>query len=217
MEISNTSGSRSSLSRSDMERSIEPGPETPQQTWTMPVQAFKAIHFVPRGCEDGIRRETASEAYAVAHELLPAPGGNHWCFYIGLSNKRFVQIDATPSGIAGSIMPGGQKAYVVVSELTDLFSQEQVQYVCKLSTRRDVTVGDFLDAITQHGREKYEFSDAARGCRYWTMTQIDLFLQLGLISDRAEAEQAKDDILVEYDDRKPTGNRLPLTVGQYYY
>lgn len=183
----------------------------------MPVQAFKAIHYVPRGCENDIRRETAIEIHAVAHELLPAPGGNHWCFYIRLSDRRFIQIDATPSGIAGSIMPGGQKAYVVVSEVTDLFSQEQVQHVSKLSTRRDVIVGDFLDAITQHGREKYEFSDAARGCRYWTMTQIDLFLQLGLISNQVEAEQAKVDILMEYDNKRQTGRQLPLTIGQYYH
>ena len=190
-------------------------PNPPLKSWTMPVPAFKAIHFIPRGSENDIRKTPARELYAVAHGLLTPGGGNHWCFYISISDDSSVRIDATPSGTPGSVMPMGQKANVVVSELAELFPQE-AQHTCRLGIRPGATIGDFLDAIIQYGREKYDFDHDGRGCRYWTSTQIDLFLQLGLILNQAEADQAKDDILIEFADKKQTGRRYPLTVGQYY-
>lgn len=179
------------------------------------MPAFKAIHFIPKGRESRIRQIPIGEVYAVAHALLTT-GGNHWCFYFSIGNAaKSVRIDPTPSGIPGSVMPGGQKANIVVSELGYLFSR-QAQHTCRLSIRPGATVGDFMDAIVQYGREKYEFDHDGRGCRYWTSTQIDLFLQLGLIRNQAEADRAKDDILTEFAQMKPTGRRYPLTVGQYY-
>lgn len=50
------------------------------------------------------------------------------------------------------------------------------------------------------------------GCRYWTTNQIDLLLQLNIITNAQQAEAAKAGMLKLWLDQTP----LPLDRGAYY-
>lgn len=77
-------------------------------------------------------------------------------------------------------------------------------------------MGHFLDAITNAGREKYEFEASGRGCRSWTTDQIELFLSLGLITSAEEAQATKSNLLTEFVRGKSTNKKVPLSKGAYY-
>ncbi|KAK3942942.1 hypothetical protein QBC46DRAFT_423006 [Diplogelasinospora grovesii] len=189
-----------------------------QQGWHMPVPAFKAVVFIPSKEEAIIRSLRVELLSAVAHDIITSPdgkGGNHWCFYLSVGPNQSVRIDPTPSGIPGPSISGGSKANIVVSCLPSAYST-RAQQVDTIAVALDVTVGRFLDAIMDAGREKYEFDVNGRGCRAWTSDQIDLFVSLGLITSSSEAEKAKSDLLLDFADYQPTGKRLALSRGAYY-
>lgn len=177
---------------------------------------FKPIVFVPSKSEENIRSFPVHRILAVAHPpIAEGPGGNHWCLYLSAGPMRTVRIDPNPSGIPGPTILGGSKANVVISELHE-DRPSDAQHVDTLSVAPGLVVGQFIDAITNAGRHKYEFDETGRGCRMWTRDQVDLFLRLGLTTDPAEAQKVREDVSVEFAESKPTGVHLPLNRGAYY-
>ncbi|GJC97633.1 hypothetical protein ColKHC_06459 [Colletotrichum higginsianum] len=212
-----SSGSKQTTSRVSSTSTNAP---PPQQLWKIPTPEFHPLRFIPAKNQATTLNFTVGEVRAVAHDILP-DGGNHWCFYLQIApdmrnpREQSVRIDPTPSGLPGAVIPGGSKANIVVSLLAYEVSQ-QAQHVSHLTVPRGVKVGDFIQAITHKGREKYDFDEMGRGCRNWTSEQIDLFFDAGLVRDRSQVDTAKNNILTEWSGMKSTGRRYPLARGAYY-
>lgn len=148
---------------------------------------------------------------AVGHDRLPQ-GGNHWCFYLDIGDNRSVCLDITPSyTVPSTSIPGGSKANMIVSLLSHNISGT-AQKVMRLDVSPGKTVGEIVNLIIQHGRHKYEFNDQGQGCRFWTIHQMDLFYEHGILVDRAQIQAAKATLLTQWPDQI----QYPLVQGPYY-
>lgn len=182
----------------------------------IPHPGFRPIVFVPAREEADIRGMPVQHISAIAHHLIDdGQGGNHYCFYLSTKPGHSVRIDPAHSGIQGPSIPRGSKANFVVSALP-CDTPPEAQYVDALSAAPGLTVGRFLDAITDAGRDKFESETSGRGCRSWATDQIGLFLSLGLIINAKEAEETKKHLVTEFVDGRRTGREVPLNKGAYY-
>lgn len=134
---------------------------------SIPTLAFKPIVFFLAREEVDIRGMPVQHIAAVAHHVIDdGRGGNHWCFYLSTKPGHSVRIDPTPSGTQRPSIPGGSKANFVVSALP-CDTPPEAQYVDTPSAASGLSVGHFLDAITDAGRDKFEFEPSGRGFRSW--------------------------------------------------
>ncbi|GJC97632.1 hypothetical protein ColKHC_06458 [Colletotrichum higginsianum] len=192
-----------------------------QHVWSFQPPPFEPVQYIPKRDQDDIRGFAVLETSAVAHEPLDN-GGNHWTFYLTVApnpldteDRRLVQLDSTPSGTPSGGGGSGSKANIVISLLEDReFSRAQC--ICRLKTRDSLTVGDFVDAITDHGREKYDFDDRGRGCKKWTADQMDLLLEVGIIVQEEDVANAKKDMMLQWDGFRRSGDHSEWAVGIYY-
>ncbi|KAF9875364.1 hypothetical protein CkaCkLH20_07184 [Colletotrichum karsti] len=182
---------------------------------------FDPVQCIPKKDRDQIFGFAVSEANVVAHEPL-ANGGNHWTFYLTVASKslgsderRLVQLDCTPSGMPAGGGGSGSKVNIVVSLLDDQkFSRAQC--ICRMSIRELVTVDDFVDVITKHGRHKYVFDDKGRGCKKWVADQMNLFLETGVFVQEYDVKNAKKDMMFQWDNFQRVGDHSDWAVGVYY-
>jgi hypothetical protein len=144
----------------------------------------------------------------VAH---PLEHGNHWCLYFPGTDGESVRIDPNPDFLWG----GGMRALIVVSQLEYLTSWS-AEHISILTIAPNLKIQHIIDAITNAGRDRYEFNAAGAGCRKWINDQIQLFFDLGILVDPMEVVSAKNSLLIEYRDKRPTGRRYPLEDGGYY-
>ncbi|OHF03608.1 hypothetical protein CORC01_00927 [Colletotrichum orchidophilum] len=193
-----------------------------QKGFSLPVSVTKPIVYVPKGKEEAILSTPISGAKVIAHNVLEG-GANHWCFYLTVAPdvgqhgdmETLIQVDCAPSGLAGAMLRNGSQATIVVSHVEREMPND-AQHAATMAVSTGCRVGSFIRAIEENGRDKYDFDENGRGCRQWTSDQNDLFLQLGLLSSAEQAEQAKSDILLEWEGFEPTGRRFPLDCGVYY-
>ncbi|OBT59518.1 hypothetical protein VE04_00555 [Pseudogymnoascus sp. 24MN13] len=172
---------------------------------------FQSIHFVPANEEVDIRSRPVKAIHVVAHDPLPS-GANHWCFYLQLSSDASICVNMVPTYSSPStILPDGSKGNIILSALPSICPSSATKTIC-LSVCANLTVGCVLDLLVQSGRDKYDFNSEGRGCRMWTTDQIALFERQGVITDSAQAAEARSVILTEYPSVKP----FPLDVGAYY-
>ncbi|OAL55185.1 hypothetical protein IQ07DRAFT_638898 [Pyrenochaeta sp. DS3sAY3a] len=160
---------------------------------------------------DAIREMKIYAIIAVAHqkeEWLQAHT-NHWCLYLKTSETTSVRINMIPDGSVRA-NSDGLKGNLVVSELKYVVSADSV-HKSTIRIMDGLNVGHIVDAITEAGREKYEFDEDAVGCRKWTTDTLDLLIEKGL-ANTSDAEAAKENILKLW----PDGTSLPLDEGTYY-
>jgi hypothetical protein len=137
---------------------------------------------------------------------------NHWCLYLHISLNKSIRIDCQPShSMPSTVMPGGSKAFVIVSELPYALSRDVIKPV-KLTVRPGLTVQNVIDLLTSNGRHKYEFNKQGVGCRYWTTDQVNLLEQRQFAVDHAQCEAARQAILKLWPDE----THLVLDAGAYY-
>ncbi|WQF82710.1 hypothetical protein CDEST_07724 [Colletotrichum destructivum] len=192
-----------------------------QHVWSFKPPPFEPVQYIPKRDRDETRGFAVLETSAVAHEPLNN-GGNHWTFYLtvapnplDLEDRRLVQLDSTPSGTPSGGGGSGSKANIVISLLEDReFSRAQC--ICRLKTRDSLTIGDVVDAITDHGREKYDFDDRGRGCKKWTADQMDLFLKVGIFLQEDDVSNAKKDMMFQWDAFRRSGDHSEWALGIYY-
>ncbi|OBT66618.1 hypothetical protein VE03_03942 [Pseudogymnoascus sp. 23342-1-I1] len=172
---------------------------------------FQPIHFVPANDEAEIRNRPLLALHLVAHEPL-TNGANHWSFYLQTTPSTSITLDATPSHtIPSTVLFNGSKAHLTISALPYLYPESATKVV-SLSVREGLTVGGLVDLVVGEGRARYEFNGEGRGCRMWTTDLVTLFEGLGVVTDKAQAEEARRAIATEY----PSGKAFPLDVGAYY-
>jgi hypothetical protein len=173
--------------------------------------AFQSIHFVPADSEVEIRSRQVEAIYVVAHDPLP-DGANHWCFYLNLSSAASISLDMTPTYTAPStVLHDGSKGNITISALPSTYPSSATKTIC-LNVCANLSVGRVIDLLIQSGRDRYDFNSEGRGCRMWTTDKITLFEGQGIITDPAQAVEARSAILAEY----PSGKPFPLDVGAYY-
>ncbi|KAL3255315.1 glyceraldehyde-3-phosphate dehydrogenase, type I [Aspergillus niger] len=78
---------------------------------------FEPLHFVPAKDRQIMLDLPIWRVDAVAHDPLDN-GGNHWCFYLNVTDTTSVQIDMTPSyNVPGVTNPNGSKGILIISYL----------------------------------------------------------------------------------------------------
>ncbi|OBT75562.1 hypothetical protein VF21_05842 [Pseudogymnoascus sp. 05NY08] len=100
-----------------------------------------------------------------------------------------------------TVIQDGSKGNIIISALPCIYPSSATKTIC-LSVRANLA----------SGRDKYDFNSEGRGCRMWATDQITLFEGQRIITDPAQAAEARDAILTEYPSEKP----FPLDVGAYY-
>jgi hypothetical protein len=72
------------------------------------------IHFIPKSRQAAILSGRITHIIAAPHHQ--EAGTNHWCFYLATSPTTSIQLDCQPShSIPSTVLPGGSKAYLIVS------------------------------------------------------------------------------------------------------
>lgn len=174
---------------------------------------FQPVHFVPARYEQQILAKPVRHVIAAPHEKEERINTNHWCLYLSTSPTSSVRIDCQPSyTFASSVLQGGSKANVVISELLDEEVSCDVQARFVLDLAPGLTVGHFYTQIIQAGHHKYEFDSNGVGCRWWVSGQIDLFSQLRFFTLSSQVTAVKAGILKVWPDQTP----LALDEGAYY-
>ncbi|KAL2802189.1 hypothetical protein BJX63DRAFT_426256 [Aspergillus granulosus] len=174
------------------------------------MAGFQPIHFIPRHRQAEMLELQVESIIVAPHSQKSRT--NHWCFYLSTSKWSSVRIDCQPSySVPSSVLRGGSKANIVISELPCLVSHDaQAQF--KLDIPANLKVKSIHDLLVQNGRHKYEFDSNGVGCRFWTMDQLDLLHQNLLITNEAQLVAAKEAILKLWPDQTP----LRLDQGSYY-
>lgn len=113
--------------------------------------------------------------------------------------------------MSSTVLAGGSKANVVISELSYVVSHD-AQARFTLAVTPSLTVADVYNALIQNGRHKYEFDSQGVGCRYWTSSQLDLLHQQQILTNAGEVAATKAGILKLWPDQ----TKLALDQGAYY-
>lgn len=171
---------------------------------------FQPLNFIPKHRQAQILESPVQSLIAVPHSKKA--NTNHWCLYLLTSDRSSVRIDCQPSySVPSTILRGGSKAYVIISELSYTVSKDaQAQFL--LGVAPGLKVRHFYDLLIENGRHKYEFDSNGVGCRFWTTDQINLLHQHRLITDMAQVTVAKNGILKLWPDQ----TLLELDRGAYY-
>jgi hypothetical protein len=185
-------------------------------SWYRPP-VFEPIKYVPSSDKDQIRAKPVFALHAIAHEHIPGPhdGGltNHWCSYLQISETEdeSVCINAQPNPQQeATTIPGGSKADVIVSVVHG--PVVNATHTAKIPVAEGVTVGQLVDCLAQHGREKYDFTADGVGCRKWTTDTLTLLAQQGWLVSNEAVEAATGDIKKLW----PEGTSLALDNGMYH-
>ncbi|RAK89154.1 hypothetical protein BO79DRAFT_264452 [Aspergillus costaricaensis CBS 115574] len=172
---------------------------------------FEPLKFIPPGEREAVLDLPIRWVNVVAHDPLEG-GGNHWCFYLNVTDARSVRIDMTPSyTVPGVTNRSGSKGIMVVSHLSYAVSRS-AEKVMQIQSRPGCKARDFINLLVSQKRHQYEFTADGEGCRFWTDQQIDFLQRSGLLVDPTQVAAAKNAILTKW----PSGGRYPLVVGTYY-
>jgi hypothetical protein len=170
------------------------------------------VSYIPASDRVAIRAKKIYAIFAVGHEKKPwlQTHTNHWCLYLQTSEATSVRIDMIPGYSAAGPNLGGWKGIIVVSDLNYLYSN-QSQSANTVRIIDGLYVSHILDAITEAGRDKYEFDRDGVGCRKWTTDILNLLTGKGWTT-ASDAEAAKANITKLW----PDGTDLTLDAGAYY-
>ncbi|PWY75727.1 hypothetical protein BO83DRAFT_463407 [Aspergillus eucalypticola CBS 122712] len=174
---------------------------------------FEPLQYVPARDRETMLDLPIRGVDVVAHDPLEN-GGNHWCFYLNVTDTTSVQIDMTPSyNIPGVTNPKGSKGFLIISYLEHAVPiSTTAQKVVRIEARPGCEARDFINLILSQKRHQYEFNFAGEGCRFWTTQQIDLFERSGFLINPSQVGAARDATLTKW----PTEVGYPLVVGTYY-
>jgi hypothetical protein len=185
-------------------------------SWYKPP-VFEPIKYVPASDKADIRAKPVYALHAIAHEHIPGPhaGGltNHWCSYLQTSEseEESICINAQPNPQQqATTISGGSKADVIVGVVHG--PVVNATHTAKIRVAKGVTVGQIVDCLAQHGRDRYDFTADGVGCRRWNTDTLTLLAQQGWLIGSEAIEAATDDIKKLW----PEGIPLALDNGMYY-
>ncbi|OJJ07673.1 hypothetical protein ASPVEDRAFT_88911 [Aspergillus versicolor CBS 583.65] len=175
---------------------------------------FKPIHFIPEARQEHILSLTVQRIIAAPHHQ--DAGTNHWCFYLVVSPSTSIKLDCVPSYSAPSdILPGGSKAYLILSEL-DYLVPDDVEATFNLDVPTDIgteiTVDDILEVLIDNNRHMYGFDSNGAGCRFWVTEQLEFFYDAEYLVDGTQVQAVKAALVKLWPEQTP----LELDKGAYY-
>ncbi|KNG89487.1 hypothetical protein ANOM_002243 [Aspergillus nomiae NRRL 13137] len=175
------------------------------------------IYYIPPSRAPQILSTKILRIIASPHAQVPVETTkrtNHWCFYLCTSETTCVALDCQPSHtVPSSVLAGGSKAYVLLSELRALAGPDALlEFAVRVDVRAGLTVGDVVDVLVESGRERYEFDADGVGCRFWVTEVLELLLRVGVLVDAQQVERAKGMVKRLW----PEGTGLDLDRGAYY-
>jgi hypothetical protein len=180
----------------------------------VPATGFDPVRFVPPNRQQTILAFQADSISVAAHKKTSLGNGftNHWCLYLRTSQNASVRIDCQPSySVPSTVIPGGSKAFVIISELPYALSHDAVKDV-SLAVRPGLTVAHVVNSLIASGRHKYEFNQQGVGCRNWVTDQVNILQEQQCAVDGVQCETARQAILKLW----PDGTQLALDAGAYY-
>jgi hypothetical protein len=180
----------------------------------VPATGFNLVRFVPPSRQQTILAFQIDSISVAASEKIPWGKGftNHWCLYLRTSQNASVQINCQPSySVPGTVIPGGSKAFVIISELSYALSHDAAKDV-SLTVRPGLTVAHVVNLLIASGRHKYEFNQQGVGCRNWVTDQVNILQEQQYAVDGVQCETARQAILKLW----PDGTQLALDAGAYY-
>ena len=175
---------------------------------------FNPVRFVPPSRQQAILAFQVQSISVAGHVKNACPDGftNHWCLYLQTSQNGAVQIDCQPSySVPGTVIPGGSKAFFIVSELSYTLPQDVIKYV-SLDVHPGLTVTNVVNLLMANGHHKYEFTPQGIGCRKWTTDQVNLLQQQQYAVNVTQCKDARQAILTLW----PDGTHHDLDAGAYY-
>ena len=146
--------------------------------------------------------------------IRPCAGTNHWCFYLVVSPTTSIQLDCLPSySVPSDILPGGSKAYLIVSEL-DYLVPDDVEATFNLDVPADteITVDEIMDVLIENDRHRYEFDRNGVGCRFWVTEQVEMLHDIEYVVGKAQVEAVKAGSLKLWPEQTP----LEIDKGAYH-
>ncbi|KAI9766136.1 MAG: hypothetical protein M1840_006703 [Geoglossum simile] len=185
--------------------------------WNQAPTVFDPVCYVPSPRKQALLALLVKAIRVAGHEKVVGKTGrsdftNHWCLYLQMFGKGSVQIDCQPSySVRGTVIQGGSKANIIVSEIPDDMSREVIKYT-ELVVRTGLTVGNVVDLLLTCGRHKYEFTSEGVGCRKWVSDQVELLYEQGVVVSKTQCETTRDTILKLW----PDGTPLDIEDGKYY-
>jgi hypothetical protein len=168
--------------------------------------AANPVSYVPASRRDVIRAYPVLRLLAVCHPPTTTTGGtgitNHWTLTFEVSDSKSVRLDIQPNPNPSQIHTnGGQKAYVIVSELEYLVTTHAVRFdIVSVTYQR--TVGWYIDYFAAGGRFRYAFHPQGVGCRQWQTDTMQLLSDTGNVN-RAESEVARRALACTWPDGRP--------------
>lgn len=180
----------------------------------VPATGFNPVRFVPPSRQQTILAFQVDSISVAAHNKTSWGKGftNHWSLYLRTSQNTSVRIDCLPSySVPSTVIPGGSKAFVIISELSSALSHDAVKDV-SLTVRPGLTVAHVVNLLIASGRHKYEFNQQGVGCRNWVTDQVNNLLEQQYTVDGAQCETARQTILKLW----PDGTQLAMDAGAYY-
>ncbi|KAI9754639.1 MAG: Glycerophosphocholine phosphodiesterase [Chaenotheca gracillima] len=153
------------------------------------MAAMPTIAFIPPSFKDRAAIVPILQIIAAAcppSEFSPAPGKsrmtNHWVLYLMTGEGSAVRLDMSPTGAEDG------SGCLIVSKLDGGIPTEEVVKSCVVSLADGATVNILLGVIRDAGHDRYKFSPAGVGCRYWILRTVTLFREKQLATSAAEAE-----------------------------
>lgn len=133
------------------------------------------------------------------------PPTNHWTTSLQISGDGSVCLDMMPGW-----GPDGLRGKIVASS-EDCVHASDVSHVVTFHVAEGTTVRNIMELINKSGRQKYTFTEAFEGCRFWIYTVIGDLEKAGVVTDNESAQRAWDG--VSYYHKDPTGKE-PRYVGE---
>ena len=136
------------------------------------------------------------------------PPTNHWAAFLKVSETKSVKLDMIPGD--GS---DGLTGLLLIESKSYLYTDKAI-FTLPFSTRGNPTVDDLVSSLLGHGRDRYKFTEAQEGCRYWNYVAIYEWEEAGFL-EAGSADLAFESLSYYYV--YPTGQDMnPMEEGSFF-
>jgi hypothetical protein len=135
---------------------------------------------------------------------------NHWTISCCISSEMSICLNAQPSGLRMTLL-------LMLETQQCAYSNQAVKAV-QLQTQ-NLTVNRIINEVMEAGRDRYQFTPAGNGCRYWISGLIDLLMHNAYLLDQQQVEDATKALTQVWNPDGalvPPKEQTPMSQGQFY-
>lgn len=109
---------------------------------------------------------------------------NHWVLYLRVSQTEPVRLDFSPTGASTGA------GCLIVRKLSYIVSTNAAK-TCDLTVREALTVRSILDCLQSEHKDRYNFTSAGNGCRFWADSLLALLRQRQITTVESQTQAAR--------------------------